>query len=268
MAKKDYYEVLGVSKDASEDEIKSAFRKLAKKYHPDLNKEPDAADKFKEAQEAYAVLSDKNERAKYDQFGHAAFDNNGNPGGGYDFSGFDFSSIFDEIFGGSGFSSAFNFGGSPFGGRNSNRARKGNDTLLRMNLTFEEAVFGCEKTVDIDLTEKCSTCDGKGGSGEETCSECNGRGVIRTQSQSIFGMMMRESVCPKCNGKGKTYKTSCKTCNGRGQVTKNKEITITVPKGVDTGNQIRLSGKGEPGINGGPNGDIYIEFRVAKSKLY
>ena len=268
MAKKDYYEVLGVSKDASEDEIKSAFRKLAKKYHPDLNKEPDAADKFKEAQEAYAVLSDKNERAKYDQYGHAAFENNGMPGGGYDFSGFDFSSIFDDLFGGAGFTSNFNFGGFGGGGRNSTRARKGNDTLLRMNLTFEEAVFGCEKTVDIDLTEKCTTCDGKGGSGEEKCDECNGRGVVRTQTQSLFGMMMRETICPKCNGKGKTYKNTCKSCNGHGQVTKNKEITITVPAGVDTGNQIRLSGKGEPGINGGPNGDIYIEFRVQKSKFY
>ena len=266
MAKKDYYEVLGVSKDASDDEIKSAFRKLAKKYHPDLNKDPDAPEKFKEAQEAYAVLSDKNERAKYDQYGHAAFENNGMPGGGYDFSGFDFSSIFDDLFSGGSFTSGFNFGG--FGGRGSNRPRKGADTLLRMNLTFEEAVFGCEKTVDIDLTEKCSSCDGKGGSGEEVCSECNGRGTIRTQTQSIFGMMVRESVCPRCNGKGKTYKTSCKSCGGKGQVTKTKEITITVPAGVDTGHQIRLSNKGEPGINGGPNGDIYIEFRVAKSKIY
>lgn len=268
MAKRDYYEVLGVDKNASEAEIKSAFRRLAKKYHPDVCKEADGAEKFKEAQEAYAVLSDKEQRSKYDQFGHSAFDNNGMPGGGYDFSNFDFSSIFDDLFGGGGFSSSFNFGGFGGNGRGGSRARKGADTLLRMNLTFEEAVFGCEKTVDIDLTEKCEECKGKGGFDEEKCDECNGMGRVRTQTQTLFGAFMREAVCPKCGGTGKTYKKVCKKCSGHGQITKEKEITITVPAGVDTGHQLRLSGKGEPGINGGPNGDIYIEFRVAKSKFY
>lgn len=265
--KRDYYEVLGVSKDASEAEIKSAFRRLAKKYHPDVCKDADGAEKFKEAQEAYAVLSDKEQRSKYDQFGHAAFDNNGAPGGGYDFSNFDFSSIFDDLFGG-GFSSGgfSNFGG--FGGRNSTKARKGPDTLLRMNITFEEAVYGCEKEVDIELTEKCEHCGGLGGFDEIKCSTCGGSGVVRQQQNTLFGSFMSQTTCPTCGGKGRTFKRECSHCHGRGYNRCEKEISIKVPAGVDNGSQIRLTGKGEPGQNGGPNGDIYIEFRVSKSKLY
>lgn len=267
--KRDYYEVLGVSKDASEAEIKSAFRRLAKKYHPDLCKDADGPEKFKEAQEAYAVLSDANERQKYDQFGHAAFNQNGASGGGYDFSGFDFSSIFDDLFGGGGGFSNFGSGFGGFGGgRNSNRPRKGADTLLRMNITFEEAVYGCEKEVDIELTEKCDECHGKGGTGETSCSTCGGSGVVRQQQNTIFGAVMSQTTCPNCRGNGSTFKNTCKHCNGKGYTRATKEISIKVPAGVDTGSQIRLSGKGEPGQNGGPNGDIYIEFRVSKSKLY
>lgn len=266
MAKRDYYEILGVSKNATEAEIKSAFRKLAKKYHPDLNKEADASEKFKEAQEAYAVLSDDQQRQKYDQFGHDAFNNNSHGSGGYDFSNFDFSSIFDDLFGGSSFGGGFGFGGFGSNGRTS--ARKGPDALLRMNLTFEEAVFGCEKTVEIDMTEKCSECSGNGGFDQMECPECDGSGVVRTQTQTLFGTFASQTTCPRCKGKGKTYKKSCSKCNGKGQKTVEKAITITIPKGVDTGHQLRLSGKGEPGLNGGPNGDIYIEFRVEKSKFY
>ena len=263
MAKKDYYEILGVDKNASESEIKSAFRKLAKKYHPDVCKEADGEAKFKEAQEAYAVLSDQGKKDQYDKFGHSAFDQNGNPGGsgGFDFSGFDFSDIFNEAFGG-GFSS---FG---FGGNKKNRPTTGPDTLLKMNLTFEEAVFGCSKDISLDLNETCSECGGKGGHGETTCSECNGRGKVQKEANTIFGTFMTETTCPNCNGKGVTFKSVCSKCRGKGIINGKKTINVVVPKGVDTGNQIRLSGKGEAGRNGGPNGDLYIEFNVGKHLLY
>ena len=262
MSKRDYYEVLGVNKNASQAEIKSAFRKLAKKYHPDINKEPDAADKFKEAQEAYAVLSDESKRKQYDQFGHAAFNNNGMPGGGYDFSGFDFSDIFSDLFG-SGFG-----GFSGFSGGNSNRPRKGRDTITGMTLSFEEAAFGCKKTINIDVSEVCNYCDGHGGTGETTCSECRGSGSISSEQRTLFGSFMTKTTCPKCKGKGVTYKKSCSHCNGTGRKVSNKDIEFKIPAGIDTGNQMRLSGKGESGINGGPNGDLYVEFTVQKHEIF
>lgn len=266
--KRDYYEVLGVSKNATEDEIKRSFRKLAKQYHPDVNKEPGAEEKFKEIGEAYAILSDPEKRRQYDQFGHAAFDPNA--GGGFGgFSGFstddiDLSSIFGDLFGG-----AFGgFGG--FGGRSNrkNRPVKGQDSLIRMNLTFEEAVFGCEKSLKLDLDEKCDKCDGKGGFDESTCSTCGGRGRVVQQQQTMFGVFQSESTCPDCNGTGKTFKTTCSACRGKGHITKNKEIVVKVPEGVDTGNKIRISGKGSAGYNGGPNGDIYIEFNVKDHPIF
>lgn len=261
MNKRDYYEILGVDKSASDVEIKSAFRKLAKKYHPDVSKEPDAAEKFKEAQEAYAVLSDETKRKQYDQYGHAAFDNA--QGGGYDFSGFDFSDIFSDLFGGSfggGFSS---FG---FGGGNSNRSRRGNDNLVRMNLTFEEAVFGCQKNVDINETTTCSECHGKGGHGEKTCPDCNGSGQVQ---QAIFGgAFVSRTTCPKCSGKGKVFESKCSKCGGRGNTTIRKTKEIKVPAGVDTGNRLRVAGAGEAGSNGGPNGDLYIEFNVKEHAIF
>lgn len=263
MEKRDYYEILGVSKTASTDEIKSAFRKLAKQYHPDVNKAPDAAEKFKEAQEAYAVLSDEQKRKQYDQFGHAAFSNNAGGGAGYDFSGFDFSDIFDGIFGESGF--GFNFGG---GSRNRARAQKGRDKLITINLTFEEAVFGCKKTITVDTTEKCEECNGKGGKGEKTCSTCHGSGTVTAEQRTLFGSFMTKSTCPHCNGKGSTYETACSTCHGTGTNKVRKELEVKIPAGVDTGNQLRLSGKGEAGINGGPNGDLYLEFNVKEHKLF
>ena len=265
MNKKDYYEVLGVSKDASDAEIKSAFRKLAKQYHPDVCKEANAEEKFKEIQEAYEVLGDENKRRQYDQFGHAAFDGQQGFGGGaggfggFDASGFDFGDIFDNIFGGG-------FGG--FGGRRESQARQGNDKLLRVRLTFEEAVFGCTKDIKLDVSEKCDDCNGKGGTDEETCSSCHGTGTITSEQRTLFGTFMSKTTCNKCGGKGKVYAHKCSTCKGTGRIQTTKTITVNVPKGVDTGNRVRLSGKGEAGINGGPNGDLYLEFVVEKHELY
>ncbi len=256
MNKRDYYEILGVSKTASQDEIKSAFRKLAKKYHPDVSKEENAAEKFKEAQEAYAVLSDENKRKQYDQFGHAAFDNNGQ--GGFDFSGFDFSDIFSDLFG-SGF--GFNFG-------RENRRSQGRDTLMRVDLTFEEAIFGTTKELNLDVMETCNECLGKGGKGEEVCNQCHGSGSVTTEQRTIFGSFMTKTTCPACNGKGRTYKETCNKCKGKGKVKVNQTIEVKIPAGVNTGNQQRVVGKGEAGNNGGPNGDLYLEYRVAQHPLF
>ena len=265
MDKRDYYEVLGVSKDASAAEIKSAFRQLAKKYHPDVSKEPDAEKKFKEVQEAYEVLGDETKRQQYDQFGHAAFDQAaggyGGAGsyggfGGFDASGFDFGDIFDNIFGGG------------FGGSSRNSAQQGADRLMRIRLSFEEAVFGCEKDIKLEVNDKCDECNGKGGTGEETCSECHGSGTVTKEQRTLFGTFMSKSTCSKCKGKGKTYKEKCSHCHGTGRIVTNKVITVNVPEGVDTGNRLRISGKGEPGINGGPNGDLYLEFVVEKHEYY
>lgn len=267
--KKDYYEVLGVSKNATDDEIKSAFRKLAKKYHPDVSKEENAAEKFKEAQEAYAVLSDKEKRRQYDQFGHSAFNNNaggaGGFSGGFDFSDFNFDDILNEVFGG-GFSS-FGFGG--FGNKKSkSRARKGDDLVYRMNVTFEQAAFGTNKDITIDVTENCKNCDGVGGHGVKTCPVCNGAGVVVEQTRTILGVINSKTTCSNCSGTGKVYETICDECRGKGKVRKRKTISVKVPAGIDTGEQIRLSGKGEAGYNGGENGDLYIEFNVETHPLY
>lgn len=268
MNKKDYYEVLGVSKTATDEEIKRAFRKLAKTYHPDNKQTGDEA-KFKEVGEAYAILSDPNKRKQYDQFGHSAFTNDGNPG----FSGFsaediDLGDIIREMFGGgsarySDFTSNFNFGG-----RNSKRPRKGEDSLVKIELSFEEAVFGCKKTISLDLNEKCSKCDGAGGFNESSCPTCHGRGRIISEQRSLFGVFQTETTCRDCDGTGKIYKETCSECHGNGQVRKRKEIEVTIPEGVDTGYQLRISGKGSSGYNGGPNGDIYLEFKVNEHPLF
>lgn len=265
MNKKDYYEVLGVEKSATEEEIKRAFRKLAKQYHPDVNKEPGAEEKFKEIGEAYSVLSDKEKRRQYDQFGHAAFQNGGAGGfGGFNAEDFDLGSIFEDLFGGSfgGFSS---FSGSR---RSTNRPQKGRDRLVSLELSFEEAIKGCKKSIHIDLEEECEKCSGKGGFGEKTCQTCNGRGRIIEEQRSLFGMFQTETTCTTCSGKGKTFETKCTSCKGNGHIRKKKEIEITIPEGVDNGYQLKISGKGEAGYNGGPNGDIYIEFKVGKSKIF
>lgn len=265
--KRDYYEVLGVSKTASEQEIKSAFRKKAKEFHPDLNKDnPNAAEKFKEAQEAYEVLSDEQKRKMYDQYGHAGVGAGGAGGfgGGYgNFSGadFDFGDIFDSIFGGAG---GFGGGFSNFGGGRSSgvRATRGSDVLMRMDLDFDEAIYGCEKKFNLDVVEDCDECHGHGGFDREECSICHGEGTITSQQQTILGAFMSKSTCPDCRGTGKTYKRKCSECNGKGKVKRNKKITINIPEGINTGDRQRVSGKGNPGSNGGENGDLYIEFVV------
>ena len=270
MAKRDYYDVLGVDRSASDAEIKSAFRKLAKKYHPDLNKEPDAAEKFKEVQEAYDVLSDEQKRKTYDQFGSAAFDNNagGNPYGsygnygGFNTSGFGFEDInLDDIL-------SNMFGGSFGGGRRKNRPQKGDDVLYRMTISFRDAVFGSKEDITLDLTEKCEECDGRGGFNPKKCSTCNGAGKVRRSQSSLFGSFLTETTCPDCNGTGEAFERKCADCKGKGYVVKRKTITITIPEGVDTGSQIRIKGKGQVGINGGENGDIYVEFRVEDDPIF
>lgn len=271
--KRDYYEVLGVSKSASADEIKSAFRKKAKQYHPDLNKDdPTAADKFKEAQEAYEVLSDESKRKMYDQYGHAGVNNSyanaGSGFGGFDASGFDFGDIFDSFFGGastSGFGGFSNFGG---GGSSRQRSTRGSDVLMRMNLDFDEAVFGTEKKFNLDVIEECEECHGKGGFDPKTCETCHGTGTITSQRQTILGSFLSKTPCPDCNGTGKIYKRKCSECNGKGKIKKNKRITINIPAGVATGDRQRLSGKGNPGTNGGENGDLYLEYIVAEHDYY
>ena len=263
--KRDYYDVLGVSKNATDQEIKSAFRKKAKEFHPDLNKDdPKAAEKFKEAQEAYAVLSDESKRKMYDQYGHAGVNSSG-PGGfggfsNFDGADFDFGDIFDSIFGGStGFGGFSNFGGSRSG---EPRATRGSDILMQMDLDFDEAIYGCDKKFNLDVVEDCDECHGHGGFDREECKNCHGKGTITHQQQTILGSFMSQTTCPDCNGTGRTYKRKCSECNGKGKVKKNKKITISIPAGVNTGDRQRISGKGSAGTNGGPNGDLYIEFVV------
>lgn len=270
MNKKDYYEVLGVSKTATDEEIKRAFRKLAKQYHPDNKQTGDEA-KFKEVGEAYAILSDPQKRRQYDQFGHQAFTNNGNAG----FSGFstddiDLGDIFNEIFGGgfSGFGSFSGFGGRSGARTTSKRPRKGADSLVTVTLDFLEAINGCKKTITLDLNEKCDSCHGEGGFDEKSCPTCGGSGKIISEQRSLFGVFQTQTTCNTCGGTGRVFKTTCSECNGTGNVRKKKEIEVTIPEGVDTGYQLRISGKGSAGTNGGPNGDIYIEFKVKPHPIF
>lgn len=264
MNKRDYYEVLGVSKTATDAEIKSAFRKLAKKYHPDVSKEENAAEKFKEVQEAYAVLSDPEKRKKYDQFGHSAFQNTGGGAGGFQgFDGFDFGDmgdIFDDILGGFGFSSNSR--------RSANGPRKGNDVLYRMTISFDEAVHGCEKDINLDTVDNCPNCHGEGGFNSKTCPECRGSGTITSEQRTMFGSFLSKTTCPECHGTGNIFEKKCPDCNGKGKIRKNKTITVTVPAGIDNGNRLRLTGKGEAGENGGRNGDLYLEFTVKDHDFY
>lgn len=266
---KDYYKTLGVDKNASDEEIKRAFRKLAKQYHPDINKEAGAGEKFKEIGEAYSVLSDPAKRKQYDQFGSAAFD--GSAGGGFSgfggggFSGFgfedfDLGDIFEQF-----------MGGSSFGGRrskNTRRQTKGEDALVRINLTFEEAVFGCEKEFTINIKDKCSACDGLGGHNSKTCPTCNGRGRVREEQRTILGVFQTESTCSNCEGTGTIFESTCNACNGKGVNLKKKTLKVRVPRGVDNGDQLRMPGKASAGMNGGPRGDVYIEFTIKEHPLY
>ncbi len=267
--KRDYYEVLGVSKSASKDEIKSAFRKLAKKYHPDISKEENAEEKFKEVQEAYSVLSDDNKRRQYDQFGHAGVNGNGAGSGfggfngaGFGFDASDLGDIFDNLFG-----AGFGFGGSS-SRRSSSRTRRGSDILMQVDLTFEQAVFGCEKDFDLDVVAECDKCDGKGGFHEETCSRCHGSGTITSEQRTILGSFMTKTTCPDCGGKGKTYREVCSKCHGKGSVKARKTITVSVPSGIDNGERLRVPGKGNSGENGGASGDLYLEFHIKEHKYF
>ena len=271
MAKRDYYEVLGVDKNASEKDIKLAFRRLAKKYHPDVSKEPDAEEKFKEAQEAYAVLSDEKRRAQYDQFGHSAFDSNGGMGGfsGFDFGDINWEEILEGLFGYGMGGSSF-MGSDPFGftSRRGRRKTKGADALLEMDITFMEAALGTVKEIEITTMDKCEKCSGKGGFGEHSCDTCHGSGTITTQQNTMFGAFLSSSTCPSCHGEGKTYDTTCSSCSGKGMVKVTKDLEVKVPEGVDSGNRIRLSKMGGASSNGGENGDLYIEFNVKDHDFY
>lgn len=265
--KRDYYEVLGVSKGASDDEIKKNYRKLVKKYHPDVNKAPDAADKFKEVQEAYEVLEDPQKRQIYDQYGFAGMDgsqaNGGGFGGANPFSGFtgggfeDFSDIFSSFFG----------GGSTGGSRRqaANSPRQGEDSFMRMRIDFMDAVFGKTETINLDVEETCPDCMGSGARSHDdiqVCPTCHGSGQVVSQTQTPIGVIQRQTVCPTCHGTGKKVAHACAKCNGRGYVNKHVEVEVKIPAGIQSGQQLRIPGRGQRGINGGPNGDLYIEITV------
>ncbi len=257
--KRDYYEVLGVSKSASADELKKAYRSLAKKYHPDMNPgNAEAEQKFKEVNEAYAVLSDPEKKSKYDQFGHAAFDQSAGFGG-FDasgFGGFDFGDIFSSFFG----------GGRSSGGRSRrNMPVDGEDVFVRVNLSFEEAVFGCKKDISYNRIESCPDCNGSGaekGSSVDTCTQCHGSGYVMVQQRSPFGTVQTNTTCPTCNGSGKIIKSPCKNCKGKGLIRITKKMAVTIPAGIDDGQRIALRSEGHAGRNGGMNGDLIIEVSV------
>lgn len=261
-SKRDYYEVLGVSKTATEDEIKKAYRQVAKKYHPDMNPgDKEAEAKFKEASEAYAILSDTEKRRQYDQFGHAAFEQGGGGAGGFEFTG-DMSDIFGDLFGDF-------FGG---GRRRANTGpMKGANTRAGIRITFEEAVFGTEKELELNLKEECATCHGSGakpGSSSETCSKCGGQGQVVFTQQSLFGMTRSVQTCPDCRGTGKIIREKCLDCHGAGYLTKRKKIQVTIPAGIDNGQSIRIRGKGEPGERGGEWGDLLVEVSVSRHPIF
>ena len=262
--KRDYYEVLGVDKNADDAAIKRAYRKLAKKYHPDSNPgDKEAEAKFKEASEAYAVLSDAEKRRQYDQFGHAAFSGGGGGAGGFDFSGMDFGDIFGDFFGDI-------FGGGRRGAAN-NGPQKGANLRAQVRIKFEEAAFGCEKELEIVLKEECQTCHGTGakpGTSKVTCPRCNGQGRIITTQQSLFGTVQNVTTCPECGGSGQIVKEKCVDCHGTGYIAKKKRISVSIPAGIDYGQSVRIREKGEPGINGGPRGDLLVEVIVAGSDKF
>lgn len=266
--KRDYYEVLGLSKGATEDEIKKAFRKMAMKYHPDRNPgDKEAEEKFKEVNEAYSVLSDADKKSKYDRFGFAGVDPNAGFGGGAGFGGFGgFEDIFD-MFGG-----AFGgFGGFGGGSRRANQPRKGKDLQKGMTITFEEAAFGCKKVLDITKYVKCSTCNGEGnkpGTEKKTCPKCNGSGQVTQVQRTAFGQFQSVTACDQCGGAGKIIEEPCSDCKGQGRVRKNVTINLDIPAGVDNDSVIPIRGQGEPGFNGGPEGDLYVVLNVKPHKIF
>jgi len=262
--KRDYYEVLGVEKNADDNEIKKAYRVLAKKYHPDMNPgDAEAEAKFKEASEAYAILSDPEKRRQYDQYGHAAFDNSAGPGG-FDFNGMDFGDIFGDIFGDF-------FGGGRRSASRGNAPTKGANLRTSVRITFEEAVFGCEKELELTLKDECVTCHGTGakpGTSPETCTKCGGKGQVVFSTQSFFGTVRNVQACPDCNGTGKMIKDKCPDCRGTGYTASRKKIQVSIPAGIDDGQSVRIRDKGEPGINGGPRGDLLVEVSVSRHPIF
>ena len=267
--KRDYYEVLGVDKNAGADDIKRAYRKLAKMYHPDMHPgDTVAEEKFKEANEAYEVLSDSEKREKYDRYGHAAFDPSaGGGGGGFSgFSGFDGGFDFGDIF-----SSIFGGGRSSGGASRANMPEDGDDLLTRITISFEEAAFGCKKEIGYARVETCPDCSGSGaekGTTPETCTQCKGRGFVTVQQQTMFGYTQTQRACNACRGTGKIVKTPCKNCNGKGRIKLNKKLDVTIPAGIDNGQRIVLRGQGSAGRNGGDNGDLVIEVYVKPHELF
>ncbi|MCR5795824.1 MAG: molecular chaperone DnaJ [Solobacterium sp.] len=263
--KRDYYEILGVSRNADENEIKRAYRSLAKKYHPDVNSAPDAADKFKEINEAYEVLSDPQKRQNYDQFGFAGVDGSGM--GGFSSEGFeDISDIFSSFFGG-GFGGMGGMGGgfSQRQTRNASAPRQGEDRFMRLNISFMDACFGKTETIMLNVDETCSACGGSGAASKsdiEDCPTCHGTGSVITQQRTILGVMQSQTVCPDCRGRGKKIKKACPKCSGAGYIRKKQTVDLKIPAGIQSGQQLRVSGKGERGVNGGPAGDLYIEINV------
>ncbi len=265
--KRDYYEVLGVDKNADEAALKKAYRVLAKKYHPDMNPgDADAEKKFKEASEAYAVLSDPEKRRQYDQFGHAAFEGGAGAGGfgGFDFNGADFTDIFGDLFGDL-------FGGGRRSSGSRNGPMKGSNVRTSIRITFEEAVFGCEKEIDLTVKEECKTCKGSGakpGTSPVTCTKCGGKGQVVFSQQSFFGTVRNVQTCPDCQGTGKVIKEKCPDCRGTGYIPMKKRFAVDIPAGIDNGQCKRLSGQGEPGINGGPRGDVLVEVIVGRHPIF
>ncbi len=261
MARRDYYEILGVNRQASADELKSAFRGLARQYHPDVNKSEDAEERFKEIAEAYEVLSDPEKRAAYDRFG---FEGVSNMGGMPDWTSVDFTDLFSELFGFGGF-------GTSRRSRSRNAPRRGQDLTYSVTLTFEEAVFGAEKEIEITRDEVCKTCGGSGaapGTSPVRCATCGGRGEVQTVRQTFLGSMVQVSVCPTCNGSGEVVTSPCPTCHGRGLERITSRKVVPIPAGVDNGTQVRLAGEGQPGVNGGPNGNLFLEIKVKPHKFF
>lgn len=266
--KRDYYEVLGVSKTATDDELKKAYRSLAKKYHPDMNPgDKDAEVKFKELNEAYGVLSDADKRAKYDQFGHDAFDPS-KGGVGFNASDFDFGDILSSIFGG-GFGGFGGFGGG--GERRRNAPRRGDDVMQSVLISFEDAAFGCKRDVSYPRIVKCDECDGTGaekGTTPETCSVCHGTGQVTSTQRTPFGMMQSTHACDKCRGTGKIIKNPCKNCRGTGYIRITRKIEVSIPAGIDNGQRIALRGEGDAGRNGGTPGDLIITVNVRNHQTF